>query len=352
MATGASGTFLISWAQVELDGLVDAQPGEIMVGATWCWSGQAIRIDDPRDIYVLQGGEDIAQTHRRAANRLKRFLGDQKLFGKKTSADIEQPLFRYGFELTDGYEKFQATLIEVDSGQCPMLIFIGALPPVDQDLWVVSCSLPASSKRSLKSARGTVCFSPDTKITTPDGQKRVSELCAGDLVCTKDNGAQEICWIGSREITGGRLLAMPELRPVRIKAHALADREPDQDLVLSPDHRLLVKGPVAQALFNTPEVLVAARDLVNDKSIRVDHRCLGITYIHLMLEQHQIVWANGVEVESFHPAGMDTDNIDPIQRQGLWDRFPDIRQDVYLYGEFARRNLSRSEAAVLSHGGI
>jgi len=172
------------------------------------------------------------------------------------------------------------------------------------------------------------------------------------LICTKDNGAQPIRWIGSRQITGGRLMAMPMLRPIRIKANVFADGEPDQDLVVSPDHRILLKGSAARALFNTSEVLVAARDLVNDSHIRVDHRCRGISYVHLMLDQHQIVWANGVEVESFHPAAMDPDNIDPLQRNSLWERFPDVVDDAHSYGEFARRNLTRSEAAILSYGSL
>ena len=94
---------------------------------------------------------------------------------------------------------------------------------------------------------------------------------------------------------------MPHLRPIRMRAHVLAEGRPDEDLVVSPDHRVLVKGTVAQALFNTSEVLVAARDLVNDGAIRIDHRCRGVEYIHLMLDQHQIVWANGVEVGKLSP---------------------------------------------------
>jgi len=163
---------------------------------------------------------------------------------------------------------------------------------------------------------------------------------------------QAIRWIGSRQITGGRLVAMPHLRPIRIAAHVLAPGEPDPDLTLSPDHRVLVKGAVAQALFNTDEVLVAARDLVNDRTIRVDRRCRAVSYIHLMLDRHQIVWANGVEVESFHPAGTAPEQIDPAQRAALIERFPDIADNAHAYGDFARRNLTHSEAAILTYGAL
>jgi len=351
MATRGSGTFLISWAQSELDGLVATDPGAIAVGSTWRWSGQAICVDNPRDILVLENSDGIADLHARAASKVRRFLGDPDLLiSQNDGATAPPPLFKYGFEITDGHKKYQATLIFVENGQYPMALFVGALPPVDHDLWVVSCTMPGVVAQGSQTKTGTVCFVPDTRITTPDGPKLVQDLREDDLICTKDNGHQAIRWIGSRQISGGRMVAMPHLRPVRIQAHVLADGEPDHDLLVSPDHRLLVKGPVAQALFNTHEVLVAARDLINDRSIRIDHRCRGVSYIHLMLDQHQIVWANGVEVESFHPAGMAGEDMNPGQRYQLLERFPDIRDNTLAYGDFVRRNLTRSEAALFAHG--
>lgn len=353
MQAGVQGTFIISWAQAELDGLVGAHPGLISVGSTWRWCGDAVRVDDRRDILVLQGGEGIADTHRRAANQVRRFLGDQNQhLGQADSSDQDEPLFRSGFEITNGLEKFQATLIDLDGGRYPMLLFVGGMPPADQDLWVVSSSMGRNTVLTLTETGGTICFVPGTRITTPDGPKLVEDLREGDRVCTKDNGDQAIRWVGGRNVTGGRLIAMPHLRPIRLQANVLGDDEPDHDLIVSPDHRVLIKGAVAQALFNTSEVLVAARDLVNDSTIRPDHRCKGVSYIHLMLDQHQIVWANGVEVESFHPAGMAPAQLNPSQRQGMLERFPDIRDDAFHYGDFARRSLTKSEAAILTYGAL
>ncbi|MFV2002229.1 MAG: hemolysin-type calcium-binding protein, partial [Paracoccaceae bacterium] len=72
--------------------------------------------------------------------------------------------------------------------------------------------------------------------------------------------------------------------------------------------------------------------------------------VHLMLDDHQIVWANGVECESFHPASARLDQIDGAQRSSLLERFPDIGDDPYSYGDHARRNLSGPEAEILAHG--
>jgi len=103
-------------------------------------------------------------------------------------------------------------------------------------------------------------------------------------------------------MTGARLFAMPKLRLIRIAGNALGFDRPDADLLVSPEHRMLISGAAAQSLFNTSEVLVTAKDLINGSTITVDLQVREITYIHVLLDQHQIVWANGLETESFHPA--------------------------------------------------
>lgn len=351
MATGKTGTFLVSWSQAELDGMVGTDPSAIAAGSTWRWSGRASRIDDPRDILVLENALGVAETHRRAADKIRRILRDiSKLAIPDSSGNLEQPLFKNGFELTDGREQFSATLIDLENGQYPMLLFAGSLPPADQDLWVVSCNLSGDLESVDPVDAGMVCFIPSTRIRTPNGMIPLFDLSEGDLICTRDNGNQEIKWMGNRKISGGRLIALPHLRPIRFNAHVLADGQPDEDLYLSPDHRVMVKGAVAQSLFNTPEVLVTARDLINDSTIRVNENCRGVEYVHLMLDTHSIVWANGIEVESFHPAGMPLENIDEQQKHSLSQRFPDVIDDAYSYGEFARRTLTTSEAALLTYG--
>ena len=115
----------------------------------------------------------------------------------------------------------------------------------------------------------------------------VQDLREGDYVLTRDNGPQEILWIGRRRMSGARLFAMPKLRPIRFSAGALGIERPEQELLVSPEHRMLIRGPAVRALFNTPEVLVAASELVNGTTIRSDVNLREVTYIHLMLANHQ-----------------------------------------------------------------
>ncbi len=351
MKTGSDGTFLISWAQSEIDGLLAAGVECMDAGSVWRWHGQAVRIDEPRDVLILENREAQADLRRRAASQLRRFLGDETLLqanGPESPEDA--PLFRSGFELTDGSARYQATVIQLERGQHPMILFLGQLPPCERDLWVLSCSIGREVAPRDDDALATICFVPGTRISTPAGPVPVEQLSQGDMVNTKDDGPQPVHWIGRRRISGGRLAAMPHLRPVRLAANVLSQGEPDQDLLVSPDHRVLVKGPAARCLFNVPEVLVCARDLVNDTTIRVDRTCRSVDYIHLMLNKHQVVWANGIEVDSFHPAGADMINFASEQLSGLVDEFPSIAKDAMSYGDFARRTLTRSEAALLIFG--
>lgn len=150
-------------------------------------------------------------------------------------------------------------------------------------------------------------------------------------------------------MSGARLYAMPHLRPIRFRAGSMGTGRPDQDLLVSPQHRMLMRGDAARALFNTDEVLATAEDLVNDHSITVDHDLREVTYIHLLLERHNILWANGMETESFHPSNTALDTIDDSQRAGLLALLPYAAENPHAYGDYARRNLSSPETAILRH---
>ena len=100
---------------------------------------------------------------------------------------------------------------------------------------------------------------------------------------------------------------------------------------------------------NTDEVLVTARDLMNDRSIYVDRSMREVHYIHMLLPSHEVMFANGVESESSHPASAGLEHLDDMDRKRLFSQVPEIAEDVNSYGAYARRVVSSSEAAILSH---
>lgn len=349
MKTGSQGTFVISWSQTETDGLKAATLDILTVGALWRWTGAPVRVDGPQGRLVLTGAEGVADLRRRAARMVRRFLGVAAV-DRETDTLTEADLPDQSFVVTDGHQTHTVTLIRVPDSGAVLAMVMGEMPPADRDLWVVRTAIdrrPAPFGQP--GSGGVICFTPGTVITTPLGPRLIQTLRPGDRIMTRDNGAQQVLWTGHRRITGARLHAMPHLRPIRFRPNALGKGRPDRDLLVSPQHRMLVQGPAAQALFNCREVLVAAEHLINDHSITVDGSLREVTYIHILLDRHNVIWANGLETESFHPANTTLDMIDERQRAGLLRLFPSLADNPHDYGDFARRNLSASEAAILRH---
>lgn len=349
MQAGFRGTFVISWSQTDVDGLDDPALSALEVGSVWSWRGDAICVDGPGGPLRLDGALGEADLRRRAAGMVRRLVGaalDHPHPGHADDAEADLP--ENAFTVTDGARSFTVTLIGTAPGRPPLLMFLDALPPRETELWVVSHTLPRIAPADLAHApEQVICFTPGTRIATPSGPRPVEDLAEGDRVATKDSGPQEILWIGRRRIGGARLFAMPSLRPVRIAPGALGLCQPDAALRVSPAHRLVLRGARARALFNTDEVLVAARDLIDERQVRIDHAAREVTYIHLLLPRHEVLWANGIETESFHPAGTQPEALAPEDRARLVAGLPEVDADPFRYGPFARRSLSRSEAAIL-----
>lgn len=352
MKTGFRGTFIISWSKTEVDGLPVAPVSSLGAGATWAWFGEATRVDGPSDLLCLGQSKDDADLHRRAAKTVHRLVGTalSKVAPEPLVGDDYTTLKDGSFTLTDGAQTYLATLIDVPGASHPLLMFVNELPPKGADLWVVRCNLPKPKPAPRGFGEpGVICFTPNTMVATINGLRPVQDIRPDDVLLTKDNGPQKIVWQGHRRMTGARLFAMPELRPIRLRADALGGGIPDAELLVSPEHQVVLRGQAARRLFNETEVFVQAKELVNDNTIWVDHAIREVTYIHLMFEEHQVIWANGVETESFHPAATSLDMVDPAQRQGLLDVLPTVADSPMDYGAFARRRLTGSEAAILLH---
>lgn len=350
MRTGFEGTFVMSWAQTEVDGLESAPRSALGVGASWSWTGEATRIDGPGDLVRLCNPEGESELHARAARKVHRLVGlaRRPAAVQRRVGAPDEPLFDHGFELTDGYRAYAASVVELGPGRPPLLVFAGALPPAGTDLWVVRVAAEVGQvNRVTDQPTGVICFTPGTRIRTATGDVPVEMLREGDRIQTKDDGLQDVLWKGEKRVSGARLFAMPDLRPIRLRRGALGIDRPDEDLVVSPSHRMLVKGPRARALFNTDEVLVTARDLVDDARVVRDHSLSEVTYVHLLLPRHEVVFANGLETESFHPAGEALDSVAAPERERLLGVMPEVGADPLAYGDFARRVLNRAEAAIL-----
>jgi hypothetical protein len=145
------------------------------------------------------------------------------------------------------------------------------------------------------------CFTLGTQIATPEGPVPVEQLQPGDLVLTLDHGPQPLRWIGSSRLERADLNAKPHLKPILIAAGSLAPGLPCQDLSVSPQHRVLVSSKIARRMFGSAEVLVAAKKLLTHQGISVlEDNPDGVDYFHILCDDHQIVFSNGLPTESLY----------------------------------------------------
>lgn len=193
---------------------------------------------------------------------------------------------------------------------------------------------------------GWVCFAAGTLIKTAFGEVPVEKLKVGDLVETQDDGLQKIRWTGARKLPlkKGAILATT---PVRIAANAFGAGMPSSELLVSPQHRILVQGAAAELLFGEPEVLVPAKHLVDGKDITYASDLGTVDYVHIMFDTHQIVTSNGLNSESFHPGAVGLGNIDRAAKTEMLRIFPELGADTAAYGPTVRLTIKAHQAAVL-----
>lgn len=186
------------------------------------------------------------------------------------------------------------------------------------------------------------CFVKGTLIDTPNGKVKIEDLSAGDLVLTRDHGAQPLRWIGqtTNKATGKHA-------PIRFAAGALGNHD---EIELSPNHRVLVADFRAELFFGESEVLVKAKDLVNDLTVRPREDGQDVVYFHLLFDQHEIIVGNGLESESYHPGKETIDSFDAEVRAEIFDLMPQLANKIDAYGPTARTVLKSYESKVLLAG--
>ncbi len=184
-----------------------------------------------------------------------------------------------------------------------------------------------------------VCFTAGTRILTPHGPRPVQTLKAGDLVLTRDSGPQPIRWIGSKTVRGHGVHA-----PIRFAPGTVNN---DRELLVSPQHRMLHISPKASLLFGDREVLLPAKHMVDGKDIcPVEQDIVG--YFHILLDRHEIVFAENAPTESFHPGALGLNTLSDASREDLFSLFPSLRSDPNSYGDTARICLRGYETRVLA----
>lgn len=190
------------------------------------------------------------------------------------------------------------------------------------------------------------CFTPGTMIMTDAGEVAVETLRPGAMVLTRDNGLQPLRWVGGRTLSYAELQANPDLQPVRIVKDAFMGNGPARTMLVSPQHRVLIEGARAEVLFGEAEVLVPAKHLIGSIEATRALPAEGVTYIHLLFDQHEVVLSDGLWTESFQPAERTLNAMDGAVRAEILALFPELRVDADGF-QSARLSLKAHEAKVL-----
>ena len=155
---------------------------------------------------------------------------------------------------------------------------------------------------------GTPCYLRGTRIRAERGDVAIETIKIGDLVAVRRDGKdifEPVVWVGQGSIDLSRHAYVEEAAPVLVKANAIAPGQPSRDLLLTPEHCLVLNG-----------FCVPAKLLVNGGSITSERNHAPYTFYHLELERHGALIAEGTLAESY----LDTGN------RTLFDNGPDARQ--------------------------
>ncbi len=342
--SGFNGVYAVDWAQTAPGDEWGLDPMFLTVGMSWRWRGTARRLDAAVETLWLDDPVDRANPRQRARNRMRRLALADMPDGLASAAVADMDPVPNSLALTDGQRVFHARLIRQNDRL--LVVFDPLMPPPDHELWISALNITVAQPAR---RMGVICFLPGTMIATCDGLRAVETLEPGDAIETRDNGAKPLLWRGETKLSGAELYLYPHLRPIRICAGALpagaADQSrPDADLLVSPSHRVLVRAP--QSAWSEREVLIAAEDLQDGRRIRRDFTLGSVRYVHLMLEQHEIITANGQPCESFHP-GLADPRVLSWHARSLERVTPGLVADPGRFGETARRCLAPGEAAIL-----
>lgn len=211
-------------------------------------------------------------------------------------------------------------------------------PGVTYDIIAIDSNSPVVDFTSL-----FVCFASGTLIRTPAGERAVEDLKQGDTIDTLDHGPQRLRWIGRR-----RLQFEPgphAQKPILLPANCLGPGNPRHDLVVSPQHRILLHGAETADWFGHEAVLAPAKSLLPVRGVRQMFGRKSVTYHSLLFDRHQIIHANGLAVESFFPGPYAMSLLTLRQRAQIRGICPALLADpVHGYGDPARPIVPRRHA--------
>ena len=193
------------------------------------------------------------------------------------------------------------------------------------------------------------CFVTGTLISTVRGEVAVEDLIIGDLILTEGGGGHlPLRHVLRQMISVERLRLDETARPVRITMGAFGEL-PHRDLLVSPMHRILLQGWPVELCCGDDCVLAHAVHLVDGSKVRQEEPGDAVTYHHLLLDRHAIVYSEGLPTESIFLGEMVMRMLpepDLLAIEAVIGRR--LSQAPEVYRQTTYRCATRSEAAYIT----
>jgi Hint domain len=167
-----------------------------------------------------------------------------------------------------------------------------------------------------RGSSGCCCLLKGTWVSAAAGERPVEDLRIGDVVLTL-SGPKAVKWIGhNKYIKEEDRRWQASVMPIRVARFAIDDDVPRRDLYLSPGHCVFFNG-----------ALIPVKYLVNGTTIApaVPAGTVAIEYYHVEFDAHEVVYAEGAQVESF------------VEESSEREYFSNFVEYERLYGRERRR---------------
>ncbi|MDE8348198.1 MAG: Hint domain-containing protein [Acidocella sp.] len=286
-------TLDISGTQFSNTGTVIVEGGALNVLGGWVDGGQG----------AFAPGGTIELGQGALANFNEGIIGQSFIFNGPATLTLGDPLGVTQVAIAGFGDRdviFTSSVAQAQSLLADGLVFTTSLPP-NETLQVQATSLGganigaeitlAASAHATTQDNGAPCFARGTGILTLHGYVPVEQLRPGDQVVTLRGALAPVQWVGWRTIDLAAHRRPEAVRPVRICKAALGEGLPGRDILLSPDHALLLHGQ-----------LVPVKLLTNNATIKREP-ALAVTYFHIELAQHDIIFAEHLAVETYLDTG-------------------------------------------------
>jgi hypothetical protein len=175
----------------------------------------------------------------------------------------------------------------------------------------------------------------------------VETLQAGDQVINAYGNPVTLRWKSCRKLSALDLMLQPKFRPVCIPRWSLGQHQPASDLWVSPWHRVVVGGYDVELMYSQEQVFVAAKHLADVVITPMQLHLDDVEYIHLLFDQHEVIFANGLATESLYPGDVAIASLSEDDRDTMSACLQRYGRDIASYGPTALTALTGREAGVL-----